>query len=151
MNAGGLGGERREGVWLDWRSGSGETCWEQVIPQIALGDNGRCSTRSRLKRSSYRTADNYSQDSRDTSGLGLQSPVVSLHTSSSSMQEIYSLQGCPHPRVCFPLKSLLFPRPTRIPEQGSLARQAHILSLCVTHFSLKWSGKSYLSNTSWCS
>lgn len=48
---------------------------------------------------------------------------VSLHPSLSRMQPVYSLWGFPAPPSMFPLRSVLFPRPTRIPEHGLLACQ----------------------------
>lgn len=54
---------------------------------------------------------------------------VSLHPSASRMQPVYSLWGFPAPPSMFPLRSVLFPRPTRIPEHGSLACQVQTCSL----------------------
>lgn len=53
----------------------------------------------------------------------------SLHPSLSRMQPVYSLWGFPAPPSMFPLRSVFFPRPTRIPEHGSLVCQVQTCSL----------------------
>lgn len=45
--------------------------------------------------------------------------------------------GFLHTHLCFPLRSVLFPRPTRIPEHGSLACQVQTFTLCHSFLQLK--------------
>lgn len=72
---------------------------------------------------------------------------VSLHPGSSRMQPVYSLWGFPAPPSMFPLRSVLFPRPTRIPEHGSLACQVQTCSLSLLLSPAK-TQERYLSNAS---
>lgn len=75
---------------------------------------------------------------------------VSLHPGSSRMQPVYSLWGFPAPPSMFPLRSVLFPRPTRIPEHGSLVCQVQTCSLSLLLSPAK-TQERYLSNASVCS